>query len=243
MNSAAVELLGELRIIARNGLLASVMEKVSNTSFGRTLEAELGIEMNSAKQPDYKGIEIKTMKGKGLRSTKKTLFSKVPNWDLSSCNGSKEILRRFGYWKEGSRRLLCDTTTQNPNSHGLMLRLNRGDGFLEECHVGDSVQPVATWVLEDLHSALMAKHAETFWVRAKSHRLAGREYFELIDVLHTASPTVSKFDMLLHTGKIIVEHSITERLQGGAAEKGPFFRIDGGSLRHLFPIYETLALR
>ena len=74
--SIADELLEKLRLIAGGGLVPSVMEARADTAIGRTLETALGIVINSAKEPDYKGIEIKSYRRRrGSRENRKTLFS------------------------------------------------------------------------------------------------------------------------------------------------------------------------
>src|SRR5690606_37333095 len=54
-NEVALELLSMLRKIAGSGPIPSMVD--ADTSVGRTLETALGIDINSSKQPDNKGIE------------------------------------------------------------------------------------------------------------------------------------------------------------------------------------------
>ena len=91
--SISEELLGHLRAIAARGLVPSVMEAHADTAIGRTLEAALGIPMNARRAPDYKGIELKSYRraATAARENRKTLFAKVPNWDISKFKSSTEI--------------------------------------------------------------------------------------------------------------------------------------------------------
>ena len=57
-NEIADELLFKLRAIAAKGFVPALLQ--ADTSIGRTLEKLLGIEMNSSRTPDYKGIELKS---------------------------------------------------------------------------------------------------------------------------------------------------------------------------------------
>ena len=92
----AEELLEKLRAIARAGLVPSVMDARADTAIGRTLETALGIAINSAKEPDYKGIELKSYRrARGSRENRKTLFAQVPNWNISKFKSSREILDNF----------------------------------------------------------------------------------------------------------------------------------------------------
>ena len=42
------------------GFVPSIMNIRADTAVGRTLETALGIPINSAKEPDYRGIELKS---------------------------------------------------------------------------------------------------------------------------------------------------------------------------------------
>ncbi len=92
-NKVANELLFLLKKIANKGPIPSLVN--ADTSVGRTLETALGIDINSSKHPDYKGIELKSFRAK--RGNRKTLFAQVPNWELSKFKRSAEILDAFGY--------------------------------------------------------------------------------------------------------------------------------------------------
>ena len=76
-NAIANELLMKLRIIAQGGAIPSIVD--ADTSVGRTLETALGIDINSSKEPDYKGIELKSFRSN--RRNKKNLFAQVYNPD------------------------------------------------------------------------------------------------------------------------------------------------------------------
>ena len=97
-NIISDELLTKLRLIANQGYIKSLVN--SDTGIGRTLEKLLGIEMNSSKNPDYKGIELKSFRDS--RGTRKGLFAKTPNWELSKFKSRVEILDNFGYWEADS---------------------------------------------------------------------------------------------------------------------------------------------
>ncbi len=87
-NEISQELLYRLRAIAKGGFTKSLVN--ADTGVGRTLEKLLGIEMNSSKSPDYKGIELKSFRDS--RGTRKSLFGKTPNWKLSKFKSRVEIL-------------------------------------------------------------------------------------------------------------------------------------------------------
>ncbi|MBK7139663.1 MAG: MvaI/BcnI restriction endonuclease family protein, partial [Bacteroidetes bacterium] len=74
-NEVAEELLILLNKIAAKGPVPAMLQ--ADTAIGRTLETLLGIDINSSKKPDYKGIELKSYRDK--RGNRKNLFAQVPD--------------------------------------------------------------------------------------------------------------------------------------------------------------------
>jgi len=212
----------------------------ADTSVGRTLETALGIDINSSKKPDYKGIELKSFREK--RGNRKTLFAQVPNWKLSQFKSSAEILDEFGYWREEDFKLYCTVSAINRNSQGLSLKVNSGINHLIENSDKPKVGDFVVWELEQLHSRLLEKHKETFWVSAESKFEDGKEYFQYKEVEHTKKPIVSQFDILLEQGVITLDHLIKRNSKGKVVEKGPLFKIKPNSLDLLFPPSEKHML-
>ncbi|MEQ8472942.1 MAG: MvaI/BcnI family restriction endonuclease [Marinoscillum sp.] len=229
-NSTAEELLDKLRKIAKQPIL-SMLD--ADTSVGRTLETALGIDINSSRQPDYKGIEIKSFRTE--RTNRKTLFAQVPNWKLSKFKSSAEILDAFGYWRDKDFKLNCTVSTQASNSQGLSLIIDNEIGHLLESSDKKSIGDFAVWELEMLHERLQEKHKETFWVSADSLEIDGKNYFQYFMVEHTKSPITTQFDILLDQGIITLDHLIKRNAKGRVVERGPLFKIKPKSLNLLFP--------
>lgn len=241
----AEELLDKLRAIAASGLVQSVMLSRADTAIGRTLEYALGIQINSRREPDYKGIELKSYRraSRASRENRKTLFARVPNWGLSKFKSSRQILDSFGYQRGTDFKLYCSVSTKVANSQGLYFEMDDKGGLLNERSTRAEIGAFATWSLEDLRTSLAEKHNETFWVGARVHELAGRDHFEFREVLHTRKPILSQFDLLLEQGEITMDHLI-KRIPGGrVTEKGPLFKINAGALGLLFPPSKSYALR
>ena len=237
-NLISNELLGMLRKIAQRGAIPSMLE--ADTSVGRTLETVLGILINSSKQPDYKGIELKSFRtNKGNR---KNLFAQVPNWKLSKFKSSAEILDNFGYWREEDFKLYCTVSALKPNPQGLSLKVDADIQHLIEKSEQKEIGDFVVWTLEKLHNRLLEKHKETFWVSAESIRIDGKEHFLYKEVEHTKKPIVSQFDLLLEQGIITVDHLIKRNSKGKVVEKGPLFKIKPNSLNLLFPPSEKYSL-
>ena len=230
-NAIANELLLKLKKIALKGPIPSMVD--ADTSVGRTLETALNIDINSSKQPDYKGIELKSFRSK--RGNRKNLFAQVPNWKLSRFKSSSEILNEFGYWRESNFKLYCTVSSLTRNSQGLNLRIDSDINQLiensDKINVGDFV----VWTLEKLHERLLEKHRETFWVSADTSIINGKEHFQYAQVIHTKRPIVSQFDILIEQGIITLDHLIKRDNKGKTVEKGPLFKISSKGIDLLFP--------
>ena len=238
-NEIALELLLKLKKVAKGGLIPSMVN--ADTAVGRTLERVLGIDINSSKQPDYKGIEIKSFRSK--RKTRKSLFVQVPDWSVSKFKSSAQILDAFGYWREEDFKLYCTVSTIVSNSQGLSLRLDRDIQQLIENSNQKEIGDFVVWNLEKLHKRLLQKHKETFWVAADSEIIDGREFFQYTVVEHTKKPIVSQFDLLIEQGIITLDHLIKRNAKGKVVEKGPIFKIKANGTALLFPPSEKYQLR
>lgn len=235
-NNTAQELLGKLKNIAARGFIPAEIDKKADTAIGRTLETLLGIDINSAKAPDYKGIELKSYRTspKG-RENRKTLFAQVPNWKLSKFKSSREILDNFGYARDDDYKLYCTISTQLRNSQGLKFRMDSDDHHLIENSDRNEIGDFAVWAMADLRQRLLEKHNETFWVAANTMMKGEHEHFQFTKVLHTRKPILSQFDLLIDQGSITMDHLIKRNPQGKVSEKGPLFKIRSDALEQLFP--------
>jgi hypothetical protein len=229
-NEVANELLDMIRKIAKTPI-PSMLD--ADTSVGRTLESALNIDINSSKQPDYKGIELKSFRSK--KGNRKNLFAQVPNWALSKFKSSAEILDQFGYWREEDFKLYCTVSTLISNSQGLSLKLDSDLNQLIETSDRKEVGDFVVWTLEMLHKRLLEKHKETFWVSAETIKIDGKDHFQYREVEHTKKPITSQFDILIEQGVITLDHLIKRNSKGKVVEKGPIFKIKPNSLNLLFP--------
>ncbi|MCD8393784.1 MAG: MvaI/BcnI family restriction endonuclease [Bacteroidales bacterium] len=194
-----------LRFFQNNANQWFESEVTADTGIGRTIETMLGISQNSAKTPDYKGIELKSHREK--RSSKKNvLFTQTPNWELSQLKSGREIVNLYGYNCGDGRKTYQNTVQCNqPNSQGLGLNLELVKEWLELKHFGHKVEDVAVWVLRRLHDRLTEKHHETFWITVDNEMHDGKEYFRYRSIEHTKNPIAPQFDILLDQGLITVD--------------------------------------
>ncbi|WP_010448507.1 MvaI/BcnI family restriction endonuclease [Vibrio rotiferianus] len=241
-NSVADELLEKLKVLAKTPFASM---RTGDTGIGFTIEEKLGIKANSSKQPDYKGIELKSGRvaksGQGTRSkTRTTLFAQVADWRISPCKSSAEILNKYGYERGDEFKLNCIVSTKRENPQGLRFFYDPTKDELQEWHNGAEL--VAVWPGDLLRNRLKEKHAETFWIEATSEVVGEIEYFQLRRVTHTRSPVVSQFMPLIEAGVITMDHLIKKNEKGRVSEKGPLFKIYKGDLERLFPKLETHEL-
>lgn len=232
--NVSTELLIKLRQLAKRPFPAL---RAGDTAIGYTLETMLGIEANSSKKPDYKGIEIKS--GRGVK-TRTTLFAQVADWSNSPCKKSAEILNKYGYERGDDFKLYCTISTQKENSQGLSFIYDSITDELQEWYRKSEL--VAVWPGDLLRKRLKEKHAETFWVEANSQTIDGVEHFQLLSVTHTRSPIASQLMPLLQSGVITMDHLIKRNAKGRVSEKGPLFKMNKGDLDLLFPDPITYVL-
>lgn len=234
----AFELLTMLRRLASSGPIPSMV--AADTSVGRTLETALGININSSKQPDYKGIELKSFRSS--RTNRKNLFAQVPDWSLSKYKSSAEILDAFGYKRGDDFKLYCTVSAITRNSQGLALKLDSDIKQLIENSDRPDIGDFVVWTLDTLHNRLLEKHKETFWVEATITYIDGIEHFQYSMVEHTKKPITSQFDILIDQGIITLDHLIKRNISGKVLEKGPIFKIKPSGLDLLFPSSEKYNL-
>ncbi len=184
----------------------------ADTAIGRQVEALLGIDMNASREPDYKGIELKSFRSQ-RPNIKKNLFCKVPDWDISYLKSGAEIVEKYGYLSGGVKSYRNTLYCKAPNSQSLRLNMNYPDNLLEieedrkiAEDVYKKIADVAVWRLQTLHQCLLQKHHETFWIEVDS-RLGeqGQEQFRFNKIEHTRNPNVSQFDILLEQSMITVD--------------------------------------
>lgn len=180
-------------------------EVVADTGIGRSIETFLGIRMNSDKAPDYKGIELKSHREK-RQSSKNVLFTQTPNWGISKFKSGREIVDKYGYLTDKGQKTYQNTVQCDPpNSQLLFLYVNQMDEKLELQAKRRKVEDIAAWKLIELHSRLMTKHRETFWIEVENVISNGKEYFRYKQIEHTKNPNVGQFDILLEQNIITVD--------------------------------------
>lgn len=237
ISPVAKELLKKLREIHGRGFIKGIT--CGDTNVGVTLENLLDIPPNSLKTPDYKGIELKSSRGKKWKknsnSKKVTLFTNTPDWERSKFSAA-DILKLFGYAGEhGSFQLYC-TISNEPNAQGLFLDASNEIDLINKADTSAYVGDVAVWSLDTLKARLSEKHKETFWVQAESRFEDGKEYFRYDVVKHTRKPNTSNLGSMFDAGIITLDYAMHLKKSGAVRDHGYLFRTTIEKMKHIFPI-------
>jgi len=238
INPIASELLQKILIIHKQGYIPTITQ--GDTGVGMTLEAALGITANASKKPDYKGIELKASRinKRGRSRNRSQLFSKVPNWKLSPIGTAADLIDKRGYIDDDGRSALYHTMNgQQPNSMGLYLDIDYANNYLRQMHLSKTNKEThdTTWLLQDLKDALLKKHKETFWVKARHNNNRNAEEFHYVEVEHTANPYIDKWETLIETGLITLDYTMHIKPTGGVRDHGYLFKLHPEGKAALFP--------
>ena len=229
-DAIARELLGKLREIHYRGFLPSIT--TGDPGVGDTLENALGISRNNSKDPDYKGIELKTTRitrdGKRKAKTRSTLFARVPDEGMTY----REIVDAYGKVQTPkahtqARLQLYETLRcSRPNAYDLILEVDSNEEKLLLEHTdGSRRQFVSLWYFNNLKSALLQKHHETFWIKVQSRYENGLEYFRYDKALHTKKPNVSLLAPLIESDTITIDLAAHYKPDGKWRDHGVLFKI------------------
>jgi hypothetical protein len=243
MNSIE-ELLDLLAAVAIEGPIKAV--GTGDKAVGITLLDRLGIAQSSLAKSSYKGLVVTARRGRRAGPANRVnLFAQVPDWSMSACRSSKEILEAYGYSDSSGARLNCSVSARKPNSQGLMLEVDQGKQLLHESAVKNGkLLGVATWSLAGLEARLVKARPESVWVTAIPHVRDDGEYFHYRYASYTGKPRPHLFGPLLDQGTITMDHLISD-VQGRVIEKGPLFKINPANLSALFAnsrTYDLLSL-
>lgn len=226
------ELLGKFIKLYDNGHWYE-SEIQSDTGIGRAVESLLGIKMNSSKDADYKGIELKS-KRLQRNSSKNGLFSQVPDWENSKFKTGPEIVQKYGYLIDGKKTLQVTVQANKPNAQSLVLDIPSEGEILEMLESRDEnvLNHIVEWQLMTLHERLSSKHKETFWVSVDNQFFDGKEFFRYSYIEHTRNPNVAAFDNLIMQQFITLELSLSRPSGRGDTWN---FKIKDRAMPILFP--------
>lgn len=234
----AEELLSKLNALHQMGFVTTTVN--GDTGVGMTAENFLGIQPNSSKSPDYKGIELKCSRKKQRQPNRVNLFSQVPDWGNSKGINAKKLLTNHGYWAEDGEKkrfnLYCTVEAHRPNPQGLFFVVDNKNDILVNYRKKDSVdQYVVQWNMKLLRERLLEKHKETFWVKATSKYINGIEHFRYDSIVHTKRPTASILGYLFESRVITMDYTMHLKENGQVRDHGYLFKIKPNDVELLFP--------
>jgi hypothetical protein len=205
-SSVSEELLSKMKLISSRGFIKSLRE--GDTGVGFTLETLLGIPANSSKKPDYKGIELKSIR---QRNPKGTFFSMVPDWKKSNLS-DKELIEKRGYYTEkfGPLKTLHQTLSTKKNKRNLRLLLEDEDiyGGVE---LNNIFEKDVYWSLKELQKRITTKHNETFWIDVETKGTGINEEFKYRAITHTSDVDIGVVPILLENEIITLDYLLWEK--------------------------------
>jgi hypothetical protein len=242
------ELLDLLTDIWSRGFIHSTTN--ADNGVGDTLENLLGIKRNASKSPDFKGIELKATRKQSknqVSRNRSTLFSLVPDWARSECHTKEDIVAKYGYLNAEGKRALQVTLGNKPNAQGLYLATSKSERDIENlAKLEEEEKSVVVWGLEDLQSALAAKHPSTFWVKAEARKTGPVEEFHYQNVTITSRPLIQNFGPLVDAGKIQMDYTFSEKQRANGTpyirDHGYLWKIRPKDFHLIFPSPKTLDL-
>ena len=238
LSPVAQELLGRLGDICSRGYIQTL--RAGDTGVGYTLETLLGIDANSSKAPDYKGIELKASRDGKSGAKQSAVFSQVPKWSISSLKGSREILAKHGRYNQekGRNQLYHEISATKPNSYNLQLEVDDSAGMLYQVFVspesGMRPERDVVWEIDQLVSRVKTKHSETMWVSALARGKRGEEEFFYHKVKRTKGVDSEALQILLESGQMTVHYLMKELPSGATKDQGYLFKMAPKYLPTLF---------
>tara|TARA_B100001093_G_C26833541_1_gene1017285 strand:+ start:1705 stop:2889 length:1185 start_codon:yes stop_codon:yes gene_type:complete len=203
----AMELKDKLSQISKKGYIKNLRK--GDTGVGYTLETLLGIDQNSSQNPDYKGIEIKSLR---KRTKRGTLLSLVPDWSSSNICSAHELVMKRGKKNPKYNNLITLMHTINAvteNSYNLKLLIK--DECIHQTFTGNDIEKDVLWDLNILKKRINEKHNETFWVDAIAKGTGNDETFHFEKIIHTSKPDLDIIPLLIKQGSISLDYLLWEK--------------------------------
>jgi hypothetical protein len=232
------ELTGKLNELSGQWIRSCSPHKKSPKDVGDTLEAVLGIPVNNLGDADYKGqIELKTKRSSS--KTADTLFSQVPNWELSPIKSVREMMLTYGYPSTHAKRQgfydLFVTVGNTPNPQGLYLEVDyNNEQVIQFQNDGKVVIATAIWQFDKLRERLNEKHPKTAWIIADEELINDEFHFLYKTLEMTQNPIFSQFLSLIEQGIIRYDWRGGHEVEGkGRVDKGHAFRLRSPKFRNL----------
>jgi hypothetical protein len=196
-------------------------------SAGALFESLLGIMQNNDPNPDYLGVEVKT-----VTTPLVTLFSQIPDMPERA---NHVLVERFGkaagtaIWRLNTN--LCATRRTVIRNQIFSIGLDPAVGVNVLCDEG----VVASWHSATIAAILTKKLSKLLLVHASRRLVDGEEWVRFRSAVLYEQPSMQAFETLLQTGRI----SVYFRVKGNAQRcrnRGTAFRLNWADLSKLYAI-------
>lgn len=216
------ELIRRLIFIKEIGWIRSTSPAPKNV--GELLEALLGLQTNSFKDPDWGRIEVKS-KREGAKN-KVSLTTRVPKYKNNM--SARNFTQKYGYDRTTGKALQCTLYTQRRNSKGWLLVV-RGS-HLDIDYKGAVLGHIS---LEDVKKQLKRKMSQMVFVVAKSEVRGKWEFFHFREAYLYTDIETSHIRNLLKTDDLVFEFRMRWK-DGEFKDYGPAYRISDDNLHKLY---------
>jgi len=223
MKKPIEELIEKLRDLNSRGWINS--EGTGSGRYGLALERELSIPRNSSKNPDFKGIELKTKASAKLQ----TLFSRTPSRH-TGCSNNLDLIQSWGYKdkKTGRQQLY---TSINCEGDSLGFSIKHSGNHIQVLH--DDTELLQYDIIK-LENALLSKHRESAFIDVETRKLGNQDQCRFNNLLYCKHSSIGKFLSLLNKGRIYLDFTLSVK-DGRSRDHGFLWRIKG----NLKDLYET----
>lgn len=215
-----------------------------DTGVGYTFESLLGIEANSSKAPDYKGIELKCSRQNN--TTLQTLFAKTPNY-AELVNNRTSLVKDYGYWDDENKRYALYVTINaiQENSKGWKIVL---DSEKEKLFISKEGKKIVFYDYITLRESLADKHKQTIFIKALSDNRNSKndpdEIFLYESAIYCENSSFISFISLIEEGKISLDFAIHHDPQTGKTrDHGFLWRIGKQYIPMLFKKQIKLCIK
>lgn len=211
---------------------------------GYTFETLLGKEENSFSVPDFKSVEIKTMR---IRSRNVLhLFCLTPDGEYLF--PIKRVLDNLGYpskWNSNYKVFMCNVNAKNSSKIGLFKKIklfvNRENSKLELKAFkidGNEIEINISWSFDLLKTTLERKLKRLAIIKAKNKFINDEEYFWYSYIFLYQLKSFETFLLLIENGIITITFNIdvfkNEKRYGQIYDHGTYFSINFADIEKLF---------
>lgn len=239
---AVLELQQKTKDIFNQGWIKTL--RGGDTGVGYTFESLLGIEANSNKAPDYKGIELKCSRQNN--TTLQTLFAKTPNY-AELTNNRTSLVKDYGYWDNENKRYALYITINaiQENSKGWKIVL---DSEEEKLFITKEGKKIVFYDYNTLRESLAEKHKQTIFIKALSTNRNSKndpnETFLYESAIYCEESSFISFISLIEEGKISLDFAIHHNPQTGKTrDHGFLWRIGKQYIPMLFKKQIKLGIK